>query len=381
MNGIANLAGKIRVDVQWRDGLIQQVQLHSSRPREITRVLQAKPLTQALAMVPMIYSMCAVAQTVASLQAAESALGVEVKPEVAHARQLLVQAETARELGLRLSQYWLVDTAQVVKLMQWFTGVSQELRWALDLNPHGSNPIEAQRISSELKAILLPLVGMESELSRLLFGDASHTPIGEQLRNVQETFGDIELTLGVLPLEVQQRADLEWIEGRLASADAVDFSALPDADGICFETGVWARNRESGLVVQGRAAGLNELTLRFLAMVSELQALPARMRSMEPHAALPTGDSGQARGSGMSIVDAARGVLIHRIVLDGDSVSNCRVVDYNIVAPTEWNFHPRGTLVQMLEGVQVNRERLHSLVEKLILLVDPCVAWEIEVGN
>ncbi|WP_372831799.1 nickel-dependent hydrogenase large subunit [Pontibacterium sp.] len=375
MNGIANLAGKIRVDVQWRDGVIQQVQLHSSRPREITRVLQAKPLTQALAMVPMIYSMCAVAQTVASLQAAESALGIEVKPEVAHARQLLVQAETARELGLRLSQYWLADTAQVVPLMQWFTGVSQELRWALDLNPRVSNPIEAQRISSELKTMLLPLVGMESELSRLLFGDASHTPIGEQLRDLQETFGDVELALGVLPLKVQQRADLEWIKGRLASDDAVEFSAMPDADGICFETGVWARNRESGLVVQGRAAGLNELTLRFLAMVSELQALPARMRSMEPHTALPTGDSG------MGVVDAARGLLIHRIVLDGDSVSNCRVADYNIVAPTEWNFHPRGTLVQMLEGVQVNRERLHSLVEKLILLVDPCVAWEIEVGN
>ena len=375
MNGIANLAGKIRVDVQWREGLIQQVQLHSSRPREITRVLQAKPLTQTLAMVPMIYSMCSVAQTVASLRAAESALGVEIKPEVVHARQLLLQAETARELGLRLAQYWLADTAQVVKLMQWFTGVSQELRWALDLNPQVSNPIEAQRISSELKAILLPLVGMESELSRLLFGDASHTPIGEQLRHLQETFGDIELALGVLPLEIQQRADLEWIKGRLASADAVEFSAMPDADGICFETGVWVRNRESGLVVQGRAAGLNELTLRFLAMVSELQALPARMRSIEPCATLPT------RDSGMGVVDAARGVLIHRIVLDGDSVSNCRVTDYNIVAPTEWNFHPRGTLVQMLEGVRVNRERLHSLVEKLILLVDPCVAWEIEVGN
>ena len=375
MNGIANLAGKIRVDVQWCDGVIQQVQLHNSRPREITRVLQDKPLIQALAMVPMIYSMCAVAQTVASLQAAESALGVEVKSEVAHARQLLVQAETARELGLRLSQYWLADTAQVVPLMQWFTGVSQELRWALDLNPRVSNPIEAQRISSELKTMLLPLVGMESELSRLLFGDASHTPIGEQLRDLQETFGDVELALGVLPLKVQQRADLEWIKGRLASDDAVEFSAMPDADGICFETGVWARNRESGLVVQGRAAGLNELTLRFLAMVSELQALPARMRSMEPYPALPAGDSG------MGVVDAARGLLIHRIVLDGDSVSNCRVADYNIVAPTEWNFHPRGTLVQMLEGVQINRERLHSLVEKLILLVDPCVAWEIEVGN
>lgn len=377
MNSIAQLSGKLNVRVDWHEGVIERVTLNSSRPRQVTQLLCDKPIDQALTLVPMIYSLCGVAQKVAALRAAESALGLEVSVEVDLARRVLVLAETARELGLRLSQHWFSDGAQAVKLIQWFTAVNAELQWALELSPTAVGKTDTLNYAVDLKAILGPMVGAESELSCVLFGRSEANPLKAHVRELQEQFGTVKLNNAAAPLpgvkNKEIHALLNDIEQALAQEKGVQFSALPGWKGICHETSAWTRNRDAGLVVQGQSAGLSALALRFLALASELQALPARMRSVEGRSSLLRAGTGS---SGMGAVDAARGLLIHRVELEGEIVR-----DYKIVAPTEWNFHPQGTLVQMLEGVQVSRERVHNLVEKLILLVDPCVDWEIEIGN
>ncbi len=71
---------------------------------------------------------------------------------------------------------------------------------------------------------------------------------------------------------------------------------------------------------------------------------------------------------------AARGGLIHRVSLQDEIVE-----DYRLVAPTEWNFHPQGALLSMLEGVAVEYDRLEALVNRLIVLVDPCVDWSVGI--
>lgn len=57
-------------------------------------------------------------------------------------------------------------------------------------------------------------------------------------------------------------------------------------------------------------------------------------------------------GVGRALVETARGLLLHEITLDGD-----RIADYVIVAPTEWNFHPRGRLHDWLLGLPAGDER------------------------
>lgn len=377
MSSIVDLAGKLHIYVEWHDGIITRVDLRSSRPYKIAALLQGKPLGQALTMVPMVFSLCGVAQQVCALRAAESALNLQIKPDVVEARQILVWAETARELGLRLAQDWLKEKTLVcAELLQWFTQVKAELNWALELEPRSVvSGFDRDTAARRLNQILKPLVGYETELSQLLFGAASTTPAGQQVRQLQAAWGDVELPLGAVPLSSNTPRDLRWIDEKLASDVAFEFCAKPDAGGNCFETSIWTRNRQSVLVQQGQQAGLNELTLRFLALLDELQALPGRIQR-------GVGAANEIHTEpGLGCVEAARGLLIHRIVLDGDSMSDYRVADYKIVAPMEWNFHPQGTLFQMLDGARVSRERLHALVETLVLLVDPCVGWEIEIGN
>jgi hypothetical protein len=56
------------------------------------------------------------------------------------------------------------------------------------------------------------------------------------------------------------------------------------------------------------------------------------------------------------------------------------VQDYVLVAPTEWNFHPRGALVAGLQGVRVGGiAALTQLVEAQVLSLDPCVEFTTEI--
>jgi Ni,Fe-hydrogenase I large subunit len=81
-----------------------------------------------------------------------------------------------------------------------------------------------------------------------------------------------------------------------------------------------------------------------------------------------------APGRGRALVETARGLLMHEIVLDGE-----RIADYFIVAPTEWNFHPQGPLAGWLMGRAANdRDTVQRLAARAVAALDPCVRWELE---
>ncbi|OQX44500.1 MAG: hypothetical protein B0D85_06840, partial [Candidatus Sedimenticola endophacoides] len=77
-------------------------------------------------------------------------------------------------------------------------------------------------------------------------------------------------------------------------------------------------------------------------------------------------------GIGHSI--AARGQLLHRVKLNGE-----RVAAYQILAPTEWNFHPRGVVARSLAGVAGTREQMEQQARLLINAIDLCVSYELSI--
>ena len=82
-------------------------------------------------------------------------------------------------------------------------------------------------------------------------------------------------------------------------------------------------------------------------------------------------------GDGLGAVETARGLLLHRARVHDECV-----VEYQIVAPTEWNFHPDGALVRGLAGTAVTDAA--DLLRKARLDVhslDPCVACRVEIGH
>jgi Ni,Fe-hydrogenase I large subunit len=74
-------------------------------------------------------------------------------------------------------------------------------------------------------------------------------------------------------------------------------------------------------------------------------------------------------------VEAARGRLVHRVELEQNVVQR-----YQILAPTEWNFHPAGTAATLLKQLPANNEAdLRQQAELVINSVDPCVRYKVVI--
>jgi len=80
-------------------------------------------------------------------------------------------------------------------------------------------------------------------------------------------------------------------------------------------------------------------------------------------------------GAGAGLVEAARGSLGHWL-----SIRHGRILNYQIVAPTTWNFSPRdaagcaGPLEQALVGTVVRpREATPVAVQHVVRSFDPCM--------
>jgi hypothetical protein len=78
-------------------------------------------------------------------------------------------------------------------------------------------------------------------------------------------------------------------------------------------------------------------------------------------------------GEGLAWVEMARGLLVHRVRLE-DSADGPRLADARVLAPTEWNVHPAGTLARALEALDPADA---ASAARLAVAFDPCVAFDI----
>ena len=63
-------------------------------------------------------------------------------------------------------------------------------------------------------------------------------------------------------------------------------------------------------------------------------------------------------------------------------IKSGRVVRHMVVAPTEWNFHPRGAFAAELTGMRIEDEaELARRAELLAQSLDPCVSCQIELRH
>jgi hydrogenase large subunit len=161
---------------------------------------------------------------------------------------------------------------------------------------------------------------------------------------------------------------------------AYTWCKAPRLGGKVVEVGALARQMIHGHpLIRGLAASGSSVTARVVARLLELAlVLPAmedwvrRLRPGEPFCvsgALPD----EARGVGL--VEAARGSLGHWL-----QVRRGRVVNYQIIAPTTWNFSPRdaegtpGALEQALVGAPVRPgEQTPVAVQHIVRSFDPCM--------
>jgi hypothetical protein len=156
------------------------------------------------------------------------------------------------------------------------------------------------------------------------------------------------------------------------------FAAAPTWDGEPVETGALARMRSQPTVAALLERDGNSVAARMTARLAELATLLLALEANATTDRAPLVESMPlAAAEGLGAVQTARGLLLHRArIADG------RIERYQIVAPTEWNFHPEGALVRGLRSLDAaDAAALDRRVRLVVQALDPCVAFRIEVGN
>ncbi len=159
------------------------------------------------------------------------------------------------------------------------------------------------------------------------------------------------------------------------------FCKAPRLDGQPLEVGALARQAIDG---QGLVRALHELDganvhTRIIARLVELGRLVLVMdslaRAIEVKAPFLLGHERPAEGQAAGFCEAARGTLGHWLVVRGGKIAN-----YQIIAPTTWNFSPRdaaglpGPLERALVGTPLDPgARAPLAVQHIVRSYDPCM--------
>jgi coenzyme F420-reducing hydrogenase alpha subunit len=397
--GIGGVAGSgeggLRIQVAVEGAVITAVALTSTRPVNACSIFVGRRLDETMALLPRLFGLCGAAQVVAGLQAAEAALVLHVTPAQAAARQMLVVAEALEQTLWRI--LWdgpsriggNPDLARWKRLRQ----VLLSLRRLLFPDPVWMR-VGGARLTPDWAALTAALDEVADGVREAVLGPsmedgsladrqrferwlrAAETPAAETLRFTHDRgLADF----GRSAVEPLPEFDPTRFEQQLANDADYSFCARPNlAAGRIGETGALARCWTHPLIAALRAEHGSGLFVRLTARVIECGALVAELREFVQQVGdenPETPNLATASGSGLGVVECARGRLVHWLV-----VAEGRVTDYKILAPTEWNFHPEGPLARGLAGTRVEQgTAIHQAIALFITALDPCVGWDLAV--
>jgi len=160
--------------------------------------------------------------------------------------------------------------------------------------------------------------------------------------------------------------DAEKAMRTLAAEVAADpaFAERPTWQGATAETAPWTRH--------GREVPVSTAWDRLGARLAEV----AQLALGRPLAAgaLRVGD-----GEGIAWTEMSRGLLIHWVRLEPGErdASTARAARYQVLAPTEWNFHPAGAFARLLRDGELSASQVRLAAATL----DPCLAFTVEAEN
>jgi len=343
-------AGLLGVKVATRENGVHAVRIESPRG-DVAPIFLGKTPAEAAAMAKLLFSLCPAAQSLAVEAAGEAALSQTPDPARSHSRALRVLCERLGEM-LRASV----------------------LDWPRDAPPTRED-VDALRVTLN---VLRAMPDRDETGLSLASVEQAARILG--LRDFQQ--GDALFARQWAEVSADE-ADWDLCETKpyflsASDDDAVaqamtdrNFARAPVLPGRRVETGACARQPAAGFVnsMSGRLAA------RFHDMAATLDAIRVLLAGF----AAPSGIVAARNivpGEGFAAVDSARGRLYHRVKLDGGG----RIVDYAIVAPTEWNFHPDGPFVRLLLGAQIGAgTEARRRVERLAFVFDPCIGVAAEI--
>ncbi|MBB4286460.1 nickel-dependent hydrogenase large subunit [Roseospira goensis] len=373
-------------------GRVADVRLSPSARVGAAAALIGQPLPDAVRLVGRVFSLCGRAQTVAAARAAEAAEGRAVDAATEAARSLLILAEAVEQGTLTL----LLDGPAAIGQAPDTAILRAVRRDAAEVARRAAVPGWDAVGGGGRAAPAWPGPGLAESVGTMAARLRAVLPAGGRLPEsraglracLREDDGTVAAVLAAAmaepPLaEGPPRPLAGWSLDDFAPAlrgpGAAAFAARPTWRGAPAETGPLARFARHPLVRDLWACGAI-VAARLVARVLDLvRTVDGMIRLMRPPgvagATAAPAVLADGRGAGLSGVETARGLLLHRV-----AVRTGRVADWRIVAPTEWTFHPDGPLRRVLAGLDAtDAAALRRRVRLLVAAMDPCVACDLRL--
>ena len=381
------IEGELTVHLGCEGRRVRRVTVRSTRPMIAARVLTGRTAADAAATVPRLFSICSGAQGAASAAALAAAGASGTAFESGH-REREVMLEALQDTFWHLLIDWpnTMGTAPCATPVATVRFQIASAMRATDGTPLLNDIAAMRELGARLSTVAAQAVFGMSPADWLKQDDVA------ALQAWCERGGTVPATLlghvlsrlpalgrSATPLMPPARADSLLRTIVPALRDDIEFARAPTWDGSAVETGGLARMCGEPLVIALRERFGNAVVTRVAARMVELARWLLELTAVDRSTDLPPRILALPLGSGegLAAVATARGMLLHRARLDGQ-----RVVEYQIVAPTEWNFHPGGALVSGLAHLEADDEpQLVGLARLAAHALDPCVAFRIEADH
>ncbi|HUP08439.1 MAG TPA: nickel-dependent hydrogenase large subunit [Caldimonas sp.] len=366
------LEGALRIGLGVREQRVETVRITSTRPDAARLLLQGRRRKDIRAALPRLFSVCGQSQAAAGELACTAAAGESVD-----AAKMRCNAEVSAEMVREHAWCVLLDWPR------WCGEQSSDEAIAAARSAEASRAHAAVPVDGSARAISMAAFGADAdewleagsaaELHRWI--DAGRTGTARFMRRVRDAEAACAGAaphgghgVGLLDGDDRPTAMRELWAACEADPDA---PRLPVRNGRPYETGALARLRADPLIAELACGPVSRVFARFAARLRELASLLAGRHAADI-GVQPMPPTGAA-----AWVENARGLLVHHVRLDGEVATT-----YRIVAPTEWNFHPRGALAMALVGAPApDRTTLEERAVRAVRSLDPCVGYRLEIAG
>ncbi len=389
------LEGHVSISLLLSEQGVQRSIVKSKRPLLAQALLAGSHAKDVPQKIGLVFNLCAKAQASASVFAIEQACQNQVSDDACAVRAQLVRMELIREHLWRICLDWPLLRGGVAEhaLMKQVLVLDKEWKTCLDADDQAfilggevKPPLKSKASSIALKLGTLlkeHIFYMPPKAFYACKGAEEYLLWAQYTQmNAPQFMQRLVLKgwqcIGQTSTKVLPQFELAWLDKALSGDGAEVFLQQPNVDGETCESTPYARQQSHPLIVElEQKYGLG-LLVRFTAVLLELAKtyldLEKALMQFESKCKLLGKTSAN---TGYGFVEAARGRLLHRVVLDEAQ----KVKTYQIVAPTEWNFHPGGVLKNALETLQGDAEVIEQQARLLIHAMDPCVKFDLEINH
>lgn len=400
---LTRVEGHGRVDLHVQDGRLQRVQLALlEAPRLFEGLVRGRSFLEIPALVCRICSICSAVHRIGAATAIENALQMTIPPLAVKVRELLLLGGHIESHALHLFCLIYPDLRGAESILILLAKGEPSLKAGLELKRLGNriqevaggraiHPVNievggivASPQSPALHALLLEIEAMQGQLDGMLqpFREGLYPPAAPVIAP--------RLTVAINGEFSLQGDSLSLPDGRIlpaaAYAELLKERSLPWSNAKTpateiFFTGALAR-QETHHKQQGRdyVPGVAGIHANNVAQADEIVWALERSRTLIVDILAMSGvEPGSVpvqtlAGSGTSVIEAPRGILIHHYVLDDRG----QIAAADIVTPTAIN--QRAIEAQLLVDLQETpEEELDAAAQRIVRAFDPCISCAVHI--